>query len=240
LQIEQQELELESLVLQKFTKVKSMIEKQKTCKGPCGEIKLLDEFHKGDGKFKRKNKCKKCTRKYSSKYYMDNKDSILEKSNEYNKNNRERINLNRKKSHFENREIENERSRKYRKENKEKINIYKNKYEKQRRLNDPAYKLQDNIRKKIYKSIFKNYNSSSIKEILGCSVEELKRHLESQFQPGMTWENHGLYGWHIDHRVPLASFDLTDRKQLLEVWNYSNLQPLWAEENLKKGKKNER
>ncbi len=68
---------------------------------------------------------------------------------------------------------------------------------------------------------------------LGCSVDKLKKHLESRFRFGMTWENYGM--WHIDHIRPLASFDLTDRVQFLQACHYTNLQPLWAPENLGKG-----
>ena len=71
---------------------------------------------------------------------------------------------------------------------------------------------------------------------LGCTIKELKIYLESKFQPGMTWENHGRFGWHIDHEVPLSSFDLTDREQFLKACHYTNLQPLWWNENLSKGK----
>ena len=65
----------------------------------------------------------------------------------------------------------------------------------------------------------------------------LENNLESKFQSGMTWDNWALDGWHIDHIKPLASFDLTDRNQLLEACNYTNLQPLWAKDNLSKGAK---
>jgi hypothetical protein len=60
-------------------------------------------------------------------------------------------------------------------------------------------------------------------------------HLESKFQYGMNWDNWSFEGWHIDHIVPLASFDLTDRKQLLLACHYTNLQPLWAIDNFSKG-----
>jgi hypothetical protein len=68
---------------------------------------------------------------------------------------------------------------------------------------------------------------------LGCTVPELKLHLEALFQPGMSWDNYGE--WHIDHIKPLAKFDLTDRDQFVQACHYTNLRPLWAEENLSKG-----
>jgi hypothetical protein len=70
---------------------------------------------------------------------------------------------------------------------------------------------------------------------LGCSIEQLVCYLQDRFQPGMTWGNAGYYGWHIDHIRPLSSFDLTDRAQFLEAAHYTNLQPLWAWDNLSKG-----
>jgi hypothetical protein len=79
-------------------------------------------------------------------------------------------------------------------------------------------------------------HSSSTKSI-GCSYKTLIKHLESQFSDGMTWDNHGTYGWHIDHKIPLAAFDLSDKKQFKEACHYTNLQPLWAEDNYSKGDK---
>ena len=70
-------------------------------------------------------------------------------------------------------------------------------------------------------------------ELIGCSVEELKQHLESQFRDGMSWENYGTT-WHIDHIIPCTAFDMTDEEQQRTCFNYKNLQPLLAEENLLK------
>jgi hypothetical protein len=78
-------------------------------------------------------------------------------------------------------------------------------------------------------------SSKTAIKYLGCSIEELKSYLESLFEPGMTWENYGLKGWHIDHKIPLAAFDLTNSEHLKIVCHYCNLQPLWAKDNLKKG-----
>lgn len=71
--------------------------------------------------------------------------------------------------------------------------------------------------------------------MIGCSIEELKQYLEKQFKEGMTWDNYGE--WHIDHIIPCAAFDLTKEEEQLKCFNYTNLQPLWAEENEKKGDK---
>lgn len=77
--------------------------------------------------------------------------------------------------------------------------------------------------------------SASTRALLGCSVEDLKRHLEIQFRPGMSWDNYG--DWHVDHIRPCASFDLTDPEQQRACFNFKNLQPLWAKDNLSKGAK---
>lgn len=70
--------------------------------------------------------------------------------------------------------------------------------------------------------------------LVGCSIDELRQHLESKFMPDMTWKNRGIHGWHIDHIKPCSSFDLTDPAQLRQCFHYTNLQPLWSRDNLKK------
>lgn len=82
---------------------------------------------------------------------------------------------------------------------------------------------------------FTNRGAKKTLELLGCTVDELKRHLQIQFRPGMTWDNYGE--WHIDHIRPCASFDLTDPEQQRQCFNFKNLQPLWAKDNLSKGAK---
>jgi len=73
------------------------------------------------------------------------------------------------------------------------------------------------------------------KELLGCSIEEFRAHLESKFHEGMSWDNYGQFGWHIDHIRPCSSFDLSDAAQQRACFHYTNLQPLWWLENIKKG-----
>lgn len=93
------------------------------------------------------------------------------------------------------------------------------------------------LRNSINRGLKKGKAGSAIRD-LGCTIPELKKYLESKFQTGMTWENQG--SWHIDHIRPLVSFDLTDRAQFCQAVHYTNLQPLWARDNLVKGKKWER
>jgi hypothetical protein len=148
----------------------------------------------------------------------------------------------RKKYKQENKERFKESNRLYREKNKEKYKKYKqeNRAKKvardiERKANDPNYKLAVNLRGRLGIAVRNNYKAGSAVRDLGCSIEELKQHLESKFQEGMTWENWSRDGWHIDHVKPLVAFDLTNREQFLEACHYTNLQPLWSLDNLKKG-----
>ena len=92
-----------------------------------------------------------------------------------------------------------------------------------------------NLRSRAYSAIKGKSKSKHTIELLGCSVEELKIHLEKQFVKDMNWQNYGQ--WHIDHIKPCSSFDLTDPEQQKLCFHYSNLQPLWAKDNIKKSNK---
>lgn len=119
--------------------------------------------------------------------------------------------------------------KKYIQENPDKIAA-----EKKRRYdrvkNDPHFKVAKNIRKRL-KKLLKNANIGAFSGMVGCTKDELVKHLEGQFTEGMTWENYGINGWHIDHIRPLASFDLLDSTTWKEANHYTNLQPIWKDEN---------
>jgi len=119
--------------------------------------------------------------------------------------------------------------------NKYDINRKKTIYKKEKRAKDDKYRIKGNLRSRLNKAITGNYKTGSAVADLGCSIEELKKHLESQFQPGMNWDNYGLHGWHIDHIKSLASFDLSNPDEAKKACHYTNLQPLWAEDNWSKG-----
>lgn len=113
---------------------------------------------------------------------------------------------------------------------------YRKNYEKQK-IGDIQYKLNRILRSRFSNSFLKNAKSGSAVKDLGCSIEELKIYLEKQFLGGMNWDNHTRNGWHIDHIIPISKFDLSKREEFLKACNYSNLQPLWSEDNLKKSNK---
>lgn len=114
----------------------------------------------------------------------------------------------------------------------EKLRIYKRNYMRQKRQTSIQYKLIHNLRRRLNHALKSQDKIGSYSKHLGCTVIELKLHLESKFQPGMTWENYGK--WHIDHIIPLSSFDLCDSIQFSKACHYQNLQPLWAIDNRKK------
>lgn len=104
----------------------------------------------------------------------------------------------------------------------------------------PTSKIGRLFRERLNHAIKRNGSSpvrGTISNLLGCTIAELKIHLEKQFVPGMSWDNHGK--WHIDHRKPCAAFDLTNMSEQKECFNFVNLQPLWARDNQVKGAKYE-
>jgi hypothetical protein len=106
-----------------------------------------------------------------------------------------------------------------------------------RQNNKIESRLANRLRRRFEKA-FKHRKTSRIcAELTGTSVAALRVHLEAQFKPGMSWENYGFEGWHIDHIRPVCSFQLTDPAQQRACFHYTNLQPLWKNENLAKGKK---
>lgn len=110
-------------------------------------------------------------------------------------------------------------------------------YKRKRLKADPLFRLFHRLRGRVRHALVGQLKASKTIELLGCSTEELRQHLEKQFRPNMTWENYGYRGWHVDHIKPCAKFDLSDPSQQRACFHYSNLQPLWAKENHSKGAK---
>lgn len=122
---------------------------------------------------------------------------------------------------------------KYRASHPEKVREWRRQYHLRHR-SETDYVLKTTLRKKIYAVLGRKSQRESYLGFLGCSIEQLRFYLEGKFTEGMTWKNHSRYGWHIDHVIPLAYFDMNDKDQARQAFHYTNLQPLWAQDNLKK------
>jgi hypothetical protein len=169
--------------------------------------------------------CKNCRNNIEKTYEGDN---VLERKKKWRNNNKEKI----KKHYLEVRQTLLDYQKKYKQDNLEKVSERKKKYYK-RKKEDVLFRLEYNMRNSVNRYL--KYRSKQTFDIIGCSPESLKEHLETQFIDGMSWENHDLYGWHIDHIIPLSS--AKTEEELYKLCHYSNLQPLWAGDNLSKGNK---
>ena len=112
---------------------------------------------------------------------------------------------------------------------------YMNTWMKNKRDNEPPFKLNHNLGVLLNQSLKGVHKSSSLLDYIGCNLDELLLHLEKQFIKGMNWSNYGE--WHVDHIKPVSSFNFNNPNEIYECWNYNNLQPLWAIDNLKKSNK---
>ena len=183
----------------------------KRCTKCQGEFPATSEFFYKmgvrNGKQRLTSHCKKCKLKYNRDQYNKHKTKILQQKKEY----------------WSRPEVIKQRRKTGKK-------YYHNKL---KHRNDPHTKVRNNLSRRM-RSFFSKNGSRTI-DFIGCSIDDLKCHLEKQFVDGMSWENYGLYGWHVDHIRPCCSFDLTDPEQQRECFHYTNLKPLWAEDNLAKG-----
>ena len=164
----------------------------------------------------------------------ENRDKILEKERQRRQSNPEKYRERTKKWQEENREKYIELRKLSRKKNRDNERKYHTKYCKKRRSEDLLFKLITNIRIAINQAIQKNSKGGRSIALLGCSIDRLKDHLD---KPGMSWDNWSPDGWHIDHIIPCAAFDFSKLDQQKQCFNFKNLQPLWAKDNMSKGAK---
>ena len=193
----------------------------------------------------------KYKKKYDKKYYIKNKEKILLRCKKNYIKNKERILKKGREYYQKNKKIINKRKRNYQKlycsRNKEKILKWAkkarmkrrdkfNKYIRDRLKTDINFKLRKTIRARIRLALKNDKKRSKTLKLLGVNnIITAKKHLEKLFKPRMTWKNHGK--WHVDHIRPCSSFDLTKSSEQRKCFHYTNLQPLWASENLAKGSK---
>ena len=198
---------------------------------------------------------------YRKKVYAEKKDEILSNWSEWYAENHARE-LEKKKSRYsENREDNLKYAREYRSENTDKVKASTKKWRlsnpekvkegwgnwyaqngKRRdaeKRSTPKGKLDGVISRGIHGALKGKKNGRAWVSLVGYDINDLMRHIERQFQPGMTWENHGQYGWHIDHVIPRSAFNYEEPEDIdfQRCWALDNLQPLWWRDNLSKGAK---
>jgi len=136
--------------------------------------------------------------------------------------------------------------RRYREKNKEAVKRRKKEYYgkygneqakawQRKQMNNPEFRIKKNLRGRIYVALKREVKSDSTMALLGCTIEEFRKYFESLFTKGMNWEKYLEGGIHIDHIIPCKFFDLSDPAQQKKCFHYTNLQPLWGLDNLRKG-----
>ena len=209
----------------------------KTCSG-CKMPKAFGEFSKdGNRKDGLQSWCKECVKVSLKEYRSKNKEQIAMGMKNYRSKNKEEIAAYMKDYFLKNKKQILTGMEDYRFKHKEQISRQQKGYQKERMRTDIQFRLSCQLRSRLREAIKGNFKSGSAVRDLGCTIPELKFYLEGQFQDGMTWDNHSLEGWHIDHKIPLDFFDLTNREQFLQAVHYTNLQPMWAKENIRKSNK---
>jgi len=216
----------------------------------CGRCKIEKEvcyFGKNKNTISGyRSSCNECRKKESKEYREKNSKKRKETIEKYNKKNRDIINKKSKERYLLNPEknklIKLKSYHKNKEKNKEKLKLYRIKnrekrteYQRNKIKNDELYKLSSTMRSRMRNLLNKKSWSKTNKtfDLIGCTTEFLKEHLEKQFKNNMSWDNYGT--WHVDHIIPLSSAKNTE--ELNKLCHYSNLQPLWAQENMSKGSK---
>lgn len=174
---------------------------------------------------------------YYREYRSANKERINAYLREYRQRNLETVRENERRYQTKPRSksIQAERQRIRREKKRDELNAKACAYAKMRYDSDENYRIKCQLRSRLYSALRGNSKVGSAVRLLGCSIEEFRLYLESQFQPGWGWNNR--HEWHIDHIKPLCAFDLTDPAQLADACHYTNLRPLGAHENRSKGGK---
>jgi len=163
-------------------------------------------------------------------YQAQNKERIKQYRKQYYKQNKEKIKQYIKQYAEHSKEIK----KKYYEENKTAINKQKLNYSRQKIKEDIDFKLLVCLRSRLTMALKHNYKTSCTKELLDCTISEFRKLLEEQFDEGMSWDNYGRNGWHLDHILPCARFDFGKAAHQRVCFNYRNTQPMWGSENILK------
>lgn len=166
-------------------------------------------------------------------YYLRNRKRLLEQKQSYYAKNRPAIEAYRKRNA---KRISKSNSR-WHQANRDRVRERK-RLQSQARRQCPTERISGNYRRRLGKWITRGgVKPANSESLLGCTFAEFRAHIERQFRKGMNWGNYGHKGWHVDHIIPCASFDLSNPDEVRRCFHFSNLRPLWAKANLRKGSK---
>ncbi len=194
------------------------------CSDRCTDIQGKEDWKKRNKERYLKSERKRKKKKYANDDSYSKKIKIRSNARYHNLSDDEKFERNKKNREREKKDITKRRK-------------YFRDYQNKRNKEDIGHRLAGSLRARL-RAAFKAKNTTksfSTVQLIGCTIPELKKHLKSQFSKGMNFKNYGK--WHIDHIRPINSFDLKVISQQLECFHYSNLQPLWEQENLRKGAK---
>ena len=208
----------------------------KTCT-KCGETKPNAEFYLDTRRGGYRPRCKNCSSEDAATYRAKNASAHKAYNDKW---------------YSENKARRNKKAREWQKQNPEMVKSYQEKWldnnadraRQQHRKADskkrstPKGRLENNIKAGVHRGLTKgSKNGRRTFSLLGYTIEDLRQHLEKQFAPGMTWENYGQ--WHVDHIIPLAAhnYETPDHVDFSRAWALKNLRPMWAKDNVSKGKK---
>ena len=201
----------------------------------CQREKELIQF-KPDSRLKSGygSQCLDCHKVYSIQYNVKHNRSLKQAKKRNYLENRERYLAQKKQYRLDNSQKLKIKASAYYESNKDKIIKRVSCWQKNRRASDPQFRIARNLRKRVWEAL---RSQSAIKKdktikLVGCSVKQLMCHLESLFEINMSWSNYG--DWHVDHKKPCSSYDLTNPQPQQDCFHYTNLQPLWARDNLSK------
>lgn len=190
-------------------------------------------------------------RAYRKEYYAKHRHKACAESNAYYQAHKTAVAAKRRERHLANRGEVLLQMANYRRKNQAAIRAAKARWGaiptnrsrlrrrfRERYANDTRFHLGSVLRCRIRRALKAQATTKARKttELLGCTVEELRCHIEAQFTRGMSWTNYGR-AWHIDHIIPCSAFDLCDPRQQRQCFHYTNLRPLWARANIRKGKR---
>lgn len=156
---------------------------------------------------------------------------VKSKTMAWRRDNKDSVRLSRKVDAANNGERKKSSDKAYRE--KPEIKARRNERVRGRRSTDPAFRLARVLRSRLFAALRGELKADTTMNLVGCSLEALIDHLERQFSEGMTWTNAGT--WHVDHITPVAAFNMSEPEEQKKCFHWTNLQPLWGEDNMKKG-----